>query len=97
MAGRPSGRPGLRAVLSVYFGRPSGRPEAPTVGFSTVGGRPGGQPTGLTEPQRLVFGSLYIWGFGHCFGLRFLVDFEPVFPIPLKEFSPLNRELIFPI
>ena len=55
MGGRSSGRPFQRAVLSVDFGRPGGRPEAPTVGFSTVGGRPGGRPAGLTDPNGYIF------------------------------------------
>ena len=38
-------------MLSVYFGRP----EAPTVGFFTVGGRSAGRPVGLTDPNGYIF------------------------------------------
>ena len=67
--GRPDSRPPQRALLSENFGRPYGstdrefysllqwlgRPEAPTVGFLTVGGRPAGRPAGLTDPNGYIF------------------------------------------
>ena len=50
-----AGRPGLRVLLSGLLGQPGGRPEAPTVGFLTVGGRPAGRPAALTDPNGYIF------------------------------------------
>ena len=75
-------------MLSVYFGRPGGRPVAPTVGNLTVGGRPDGRPSGLTEPQRLVFFPAYKFGgLGIVFDQDFRRALDQFFLILLKEFS----------
>ena len=55
MPGDRGGRPEFRDLLSVVLGRPGGRPEAPTVGFLTVGGRPAGRPAALTDPNGYIF------------------------------------------
>jgi len=74
-----------------------GRPEAPTVGFLTVGGRPARSTGSSDRPQRSDFSDLYKLGFCHCFHTRFWRLLEPVFLILLEEFSPQNSEQIFPI
>ena len=51
----------------------------------------------LCQTPTASFSEHINWEFGHCFSPRFLVDFEPVFPTSLKEFSPQNWELILPI
>ena len=49
------------------------------------------------RPPTASFSSSINWGIWGLFSTRFLVGFELVFPTSLKEFSPLNWELILPI